>query len=128
MKLCVLEMSKQLPVGNSEFTPCGALVARAVLALLSQPVSFLTFILQIVWSSCCRDVRESSCVGFSCPLGLSRNSWGPTSAGALECGSLQRLGRKVSPCSKEMGCHADTEQKEKLLGEVSCCQGFLCTS
>lgn len=37
----------------------------------------------------------SSCVGFSCLLGLRHNSWGPTSAGTLECESLQRLSRKL---------------------------------
>lgn len=36
MKLCVLGMAEQLPVGNSECTPCVALVALAVLALPRQ--------------------------------------------------------------------------------------------
>lgn len=68
MKLCVLEMAEQLlPVGNSEHTPCVALLARAALALPCQlfqnhPVSFLTSILLTVWSSCCRDENEGAAV------------------------------------------------------------------
>lgn len=58
-------------------------------------------------------VREQLWGLLSCRLGLSHNSWGPRSAGTLECDSSQRLSRKLSPCFKETGCHADILSAKK---------------
>lgn len=118
--------SSWLPMGSSEYTLYIALLSRTALALPSQlfqyqPVSFLTFIL-IVWSSCCKGCEwGSSCGGFSCLLGLSHNNWGSGSAGTLECDSSQRLSRKLSPCFKEAGCHADTWSTKAPWWGLSCC-------
>lgn len=118
--------SSWLPVGSSEYTLYVALLSGSALALPSQlfqyqPVSFLTFIL-ILWSSCCKGCEwGSSCGGFSCLLGLSHNNWGSGSAGTLECDSSQRLSRKLSPCFKEAGCHADTWSTKAPWWGLSCC-------